>query len=254
MKNMSLCWYVLLSVGVILAVAPLTTGADQGGSQVTFVGQHYEGVISQVDTSAQSGTITTRFGGRTLAFRVGSGTRIWKTQRLSASRLQVGARVLVIGQTTKSDDLIQPYLIDMLPALPPDNTNHLGLSGKRKLAIFGTITAMNDDPIHGGMTVMDRSGKALTVALRGYRPLIGQTILGGFGDLTQGASIKIDGKMDAGAMSADRIVLQVALRAAKNGMREQPMMSSMEPESSQSVQSTASQATSEDDFSIYDLL
>ena len=214
MKKLSLLCIVVTLAGLLARPASLL--ADTPGAAVTFVGQHYEGLIAQLDSPSQTGTVTTRFGDRSLPFKVNDDTRIWKTQRLSVRSLAVGQLVMVIGQTTKTDNLIQPFLIDILPALPPENANRPGFEGKRKKGIFGAIESINADAIDGSMTVTDRDGRTVTVALRGYRPLVGQTVLGDFRDLATGAPIKIDGKIDSNTMVATRIVLQVSLHGGKN--------------------------------------
>lgn len=217
---------------------------------VTFVGQHYEGVIAQIDDQGGAGSITTRFAERTLPFKLTSTTRIWKTQRLNFRDLQVGSKVLVIGRATKSADTVQPVLIDVLPALPQDSQGRL--RGQRQIAIFGSITSIDLNPVDGSIAVRDRSGSAYTLPIAGLRPLIGQTVLGSVDDLTLGTSIKIDGKMDASAMVADRIVLQVDLRAARNGRRMRRGAARAAPQ--QASAPAPAPNVSDEDFGLYDLL
>ncbi|MDR3711103.1 MAG: DUF5666 domain-containing protein [Capsulimonadaceae bacterium] len=223
----------LVVLTALMAIPSLSAAPDS----VTFVGEHYEGVVTQVDATAGSGLLTTRFAERSLAFKITPDTRIWKTVRLGANSLQPGQQVIIVGRKLAQEDVLSPFLIDILPGLPQPGHGP-GVRGARDVVVFGTIASTGDN-----LLVTDRTGKPVTVEVRGSRTLVGQTVPGDASDLVNGVSVKIDGKVENNVLTAIRIVLNVSLRRGPDGLRGKPPVATAQPV-----------AITEDDISLYDLL
>lgn len=212
----SILVFILLGVIAVTGTRPAAAD-DPAPSQVapasTFVGKHYEGVVSTIDGAAQTGAITTRFGMRNLAFKLAGDGKIWKTQPMPARNLTVGAKVMVIGkEDDKTGSEVTPYVIDVLPDLPPlDNRQTPRAAGKGAI-LLGTLTSIGDD-----YTLADRSGRSITLKVRGNRMLVGQTLPATFTDIDEGRNIKLDGAYDGTIFVASRIVIQGGLGRREGG-------------------------------------
>jgi hypothetical protein len=190
---------------VILALLALSIAAHADTPPAaTFVGTHYEGVVSESDDTDQTGAITTRFGLKTLPFKVTTDTKIWKTVPLGMRNLAVGQKVMAIGKEVgRFGTEFDVYVIDVIPDLPPANSAQSPKSKGINAVVLGTIATVGDD-----LTLTDRAGATITLHVKGNKVLVGQTLPGQFRDIDEGRTVKLDGKYDNGTFIASRVVIQ----------------------------------------------
>ncbi len=202
MKKSMLAYIAIFSVILLGPIRDLPARADISPA-TTFVGTHYEGQVTSLDADSQSGTILTRFGQKLLQFKITPDTKIWQTQPMAARNLRNGSTVMVMGkEDNKTGTHVTPYVVNVLPELPPASTDPNPMYKGQARILFGTLTLAGDD-----YTLVDRAGKTITLAGKANKMLVGQTVPGTMNDVDEGSPIKLDGKIDNGTFNVSRLVI-----------------------------------------------
>ena len=166
-----------------------------------FIGHHYEGTITALNNVANTATITTKYGFKSLTVKVGPDTKIWKTIAARPEDVVVGDKVIVDGREGADKDSMQINVVDVVPDFPPKVQREKPKQHRQLL--FGTVTA-----VAPSLTVTDLNNATVTLQTKDGRFNAIQTVAGDFADLAPGVEIDTEGDIDAtGVLDARSIIL-----------------------------------------------